>query len=124
MAGDGSVRDRVTEGEPVTIEVWLYAEEGVDGARVTVGFRDAAGQPLGSQTAEGVRLRPARLEPLRLRFPGLPMREGRFFVDVIVNSEDLDAELARDERALELSVFSRDSAGSGPIRLGGSWELP
>jgi hypothetical protein len=124
VAGDGSVRDRVTEGEPVTIEVWLYAEDGVDGARVTVGFRDANGQPLGSQTAEGVRLRPARLEPLRLHFPGLPMREGRFFVDVIVNSEDLDAELARDERALELSVFSRDSAGSGPIRLGGSWELP
>ena len=63
MAGDGSARDRVTEGEPVTIEVWLYAEDGVEGARVTVGFRDTAGQPLGSQTAEGVRLRPARLAP-------------------------------------------------------------
>jgi ABC-2 type transport system ATP-binding protein len=124
IGGDGSARDRVTEGEPVTIEVWLYAEGGVENARVTVGFRDAVSQPLGSQTAEGVRLRPARLEPLRLRFPGLPMREGRFFVDVIVNSEELDAELARDERALELSVFSSDTAGSGPIRLGGSWELP
>ncbi|HTS74517.1 MAG TPA: ABC transporter ATP-binding protein [Gaiellaceae bacterium] len=124
IGGDGTARDRVTEGEPVTIEVWLYAEDGVEGARVTVGFRDAAGQPLGSQTVEGVRLRPARLEPLRLHFPGLPMREGRFFVDVIVSSEELGAELARDERALELSVFSRDSAGSGPIRLGGSWELP
>jgi ABC-type polysaccharide/polyol phosphate transport system ATPase subunit len=124
VAGDGSVRDRVTEGEPVTLEVWLYADEEVDGARVTVGFRDAHEKPLGSQTVEGVRLRPKRLELLRLRFPGLPMREGRFFVDVIVTSADLDAELARAERALELNVFSHDSAGSGPIRLGGSWELP
>jgi hypothetical protein len=124
VAGDGTVRDRVTEGEPVTLEVWLYAEDGVEGARVTVGFRDAAGVPIGSQMLEGVRLRPARLERLRLRFPGLPMREGRFFVDVGVTTEDGDAELARAERALELSVFSSDTGGSGPIRLGGSWEPP
>ena len=124
VAGDGIARDRVTEGEPVTLEVWLYAEDGVDGARVTVGFRDANGVPIGSQMLEGVRLRPARLERLRLRFPGLPMREGRFFVDVGVTTEDGDAELARAERVLELSVFSSDSGGSGPIRLGGSWEPP
>jgi ABC-2 type transport system ATP-binding protein len=124
VAGDGTVRDRVTEGEPVTLEVWLYAEDGLEGARVTVGFRDANGQPVGSQMLEGVRLQPARLERLRLRFPGLPMREGRFFVDVGVTTEDGDAELARAERALELSVFSSDSGGSGPIRLGGSWEPP
>ena len=101
IAGDGTTRDRVTEGEPVTLEVWLYAEAGL----------------------EGVRLRPTRLERLRLRFPGLPMREGRFFVDVGVGSEDAE-ELAVAERALELSVFSHDAGGSGPIRLGGSWELP
>jgi ABC-type polysaccharide/polyol phosphate transport system ATPase subunit len=124
VAGDGTPRDRVTEGEPVTLEVWLYAEDGLEGARVTVGFRDTNGQPIGSQTLEGVRLQPARLERLRLRFPGLPMREGRFFVDVGVTTEDGDAELARAERALELSVFSSDSGGSGPIRLGGSWEPP
>jgi ABC-2 type transport system ATP-binding protein len=124
VGGDGTARDRVTEGEPVTLEVWLYAEDGVEGARVTVGFRDANGLPVGSQMLEGVRLRPARLERLRLRFPGLPMREGRFFVDVGVTTEDGDAELARAERALELSVFSSDSGGSGPIRLGGSWEPP
>ena len=123
VGGDGTVRDRVTEGEPVTIEVWLYAEDGVDGARVTVGFRDASGQPVGSQMLEGVRLRPARLERLRLRFPGLPMREGRFFVDVGLATED-GVELTRAERALELSVFSSDAGGSGPIRLGGSWEPP
>jgi len=124
VAGDGSVRDRVTEGEPLTLEVWLYADEGAEDVRVTVGFRDANGLPVGSQIAEGVRLRPARLERLRLRLPGLPMREGRFYVDVGVTTQDGDAELALAERALELSVFSRDAGGSGPIRLGGSWELP
>jgi ABC-type polysaccharide/polyol phosphate transport system ATPase subunit len=124
VAADGSVRDRLGEGEPVTLEVWLYAEDGVDAARVTVGFRDTNELPIGSQTVEGVRLRPGRLECLRLRFPGLPMREGRFFVDVALMSEDGDAELALAERALELNVFSNELGGSGPIRLGGSWELP
>jgi hypothetical protein len=52
------------------------------------------------------------------------MREGRFFVDVGVTSRDRDAELALAERALELTVFGQDAAGSGPIRLGGTWELP
>jgi ABC-type polysaccharide/polyol phosphate transport system ATPase subunit len=123
VAGDGTVRERVTEGEPMTLEVWLYAEGGLEDGRVTVGFRDANGLPVGSQTLEGVRLRPARLERLRLRFPGLPMREGRFFVDVGVATEDAE-ELALAERALELSVFSSEAGGSGPIRLGGSWEPP
>ena len=124
IAGDGSIRDRFTEGEPMALEVWLYSEEGVEGARVTLGIRDASGAPLGSQSIEEVLLRPERLERLRLNFPGLPMREGRFFVDVGVNSHNGDAELAAAERALELSVFSNDASGAGPIRLGGTWELP
>jgi ABC-2 type transport system ATP-binding protein len=124
VGGDGTPRDRFTEGEPVALEVWLYSEEGVEGANVTVGIREAGEQLVGSQTVEGVLLRPRRLERLRLNFPGLPMREGRFFVDVSVSSRDRDAELALAERALELTVFGQDAAGSGPIRLGGTWELP
>jgi hypothetical protein len=121
---DGTPRDRFTEGEPMALEVWLYSEAGVDDASVTVGIRDAEGRPVGSQTLEGVLLRSERLERLRLNFPGLPMREGRFFVDVGVTTADRDAELARADHALELSVFGQDTAGSGPIRLGGTWELP
>jgi hypothetical protein len=124
LAGDGTARDRFTEGEPMALEVWLYSEQEIEDANVTVGIRDADGRPVGSQTLEGVLLRPERLERLRLNFPGLPMREGRFFVDVGVMSRDRDAELALAERALELSVFGGDAAGSGPIRLGGTWELP
>jgi ABC-2 type transport system ATP-binding protein len=124
IAGDGTVRDRFVEGEPMALEVWLYAEQEVEDASVTVGIRDADGRPVGSQTLEGVRLPPERLERLRLNFPGLPMREGRFFVDVGVTTADRDAELALAERALELSVFGSDAAGSGPIRLGGTWEVP
>ncbi len=124
LAGDGTARDRFTEGEPMALEVCLYSEQEVDDASVTVGIRDADGRPVGSQTVEGIFLRPERLERLRLNFPGLPMREGRFFVDVGVMSRDRDAELALAERALELTVFGNDTAGSGPIRLGGTWELP
>ena len=124
VAGDGSARDRFTEGEPMALEVWLWSEQEVVDAGVTVGIRDTDGRPVGSQTVEGVLLRPERLERLRLNFPGLPMREGRFFVDIGVMSADRDVELALAERALELSVFGSDAAGSGPIRLGGTWELP
>jgi ABC-2 type transport system ATP-binding protein len=124
VAGDGAVRDRFTEGEPMALEVWLYADDGLEGGRVTLGLRDSDGRALGSQSVEGVRLRPGELERLRLHFPGLPLREGRFFVDVGVGTDDGDAELAFAERALELSVFSSDSTGGGSIRLGGTWELP
>ena len=124
VSADGAVRDRFTEGEPVALEVWLYAEEPLEGARVTVGFRDGSGRPVGSQVLTDVRLRAGRLERLRLNFPGLPMREGRYYVDVGVGSEDGHAELALAERALELTVFGQDTGASGPIRLGGTWELP
>src|SRR5262249_14604500 len=104
LAGDGTPRDRFVEGEPMALEVWLYAEQEIDGASVTVGIRDADGRPVGSQTLEAVRLPAGRLERLRLNFPGLPMREGRFFVDIGVTTADRDAELALAERALELTV--------------------
>jgi len=124
VAGDGSVRDRLTGGEPVALEVWLYAEEGLEEGRVTLAFRDSGGNTLGSQSVEGVRLRPGRLERLRLHFPGLPLREGRFFVDVALGAADGEAPLDHAERALELSVFGQDPGGGGSIRLGGTWELP
>ena len=124
VARDGITRDHFVEGEPMALEVWLYAEEELENASVTVGIRDADGRPVGSQTLAGVRLPRERLERLRLNFPGLPMREGRFFVDVAVRTAHQARDLALAERALELSVFGSDTAGSGPIRLGGTWELP
>ena len=124
VAGDGSVRERFTEGEPMALEVWLYAEDGLDEGRVTLGLRDSGGQALGSQTAESVRLAPGKLERLRLHFPGLPLREGRFYVDVALETADGDALLDHDDRALELSVFGQEPGGGGAIRLGGTWELP
>ena len=123
VAGDGVVRDRFSEGEPMALEVWLFAEDGLDEGRVTLGLRDSGDQALGSQTAESVRLRPGQLERLRLHFPGLPLREGRFYVDVGLESGD-GVQLDHAERALELSVFGQDPGGSGAIRLGGTWELP
>jgi homopolymeric O-antigen transport system ATP-binding protein len=124
VAGDGSIRERFTEGEPMALEVWLYAEQGLEAGRVTVGFRDSEGNDLGWQTAEQVLLRPAQLERLRLHFPGLPMREGRFVVAVAIQNGDGSTVLASADPALELNVFGEGTDGGGPIRLGGSWELP
>ncbi len=109
----------------MALEVWLYAEDGLDDARVTLGMRDSGGRTARLADAlTAVRLRPGRLERLRLHFPGLPMREGRFFVDVGLETGDGDAQLDHAERALELSVFGQDPGGGGAIRLGGTWELP
>lgn len=124
VAGDGSIRDRFVEGEPMALEVWLYAEDGLEEGRVTVGIRDETGRVLGSQTVQRVLLRPAQLERLRLYFPGLPMREGRFVVAVGVTKGDGSVQVASADPALELSVFSDGLDGGGPIRLGGHWELP
>ena len=124
VAGDGAIRDRFIEGEPMALEVWLYAEDGLEEGRVTVRIRDETGRELGSQTAQRVLLRPAQLERLRLYFPGLPMREGRFSISVAVRNGGGSTELALADPALELSVFSEGLDGGGPIRLGGRWELP
>src|SRR5438094_637047 len=35
VAGDGSIRERFTEGEPMALEVWLYAEQGLEEGRVS-----------------------------------------------------------------------------------------
>jgi ABC-type polysaccharide/polyol phosphate transport system ATPase subunit len=124
LSADGERRDRVVEGEPLALEIWLYSSTGARGLNVTVRIRESSNREIGSQTATAVDLRPQRLEPLRLHLAESPLRDGRFFVDVSVSSHDGDAELALAERALELSVFSRDSGAAGPVRLGGSWELP
>ena len=126
VGGDGAARDRFTEGEPMALEVWLYADDGVDGASVTVGIRDADGKPVGSQTLEGVLLRSERLERLRLALPRACRcgRGGSSSTWASTTATVVTRSSARAERALELTVFGSDAAGSGPIRLGGTWELP
>lgn len=124
VAGDGAVRTTFVEGEPFVLEFWLYSGTGIDGARVSVGIRDASGQALGAQTAAGVDLRAERLEPVRLHLAEAPLREGRFFVDLVVTSHDGDRKYADQQRVLELSIFSQDASAGGPVRLGGTWELP
>src|SRR5437764_5616941 len=39
VAGDGARRDRLIEGEPLALEVWLYSGTGAQGLNVTVGIR-------------------------------------------------------------------------------------
>ena len=124
VGGDGAARTEFIEGEPFVLEAWLYSGTGVEGAHVTIGVREASGRAVGAKTAAGVTLRAERLEPVRLHLHEPPMREGRFVVDVVVTSHDGDRELALVERALELSVFSQDATAGGPVRLGGTWEIP
>ena len=91
----------------------------------TLAFRDAAGQLVAARTHPAAsRCAPASPRSLRLHLEALPFRDGVYRVDLSVVSHDGDKILAEEERALELSIFSNDPGASGPIRLGGVWELP
>jgi ABC-type polysaccharide/polyol phosphate transport system ATPase subunit len=124
LAGDQTVSDRFLEGEPFGIEVWLRSETGVDGAQLTLSFRDSGGRPLAAQTTPALDLAPGALQLVRLHLPESPLRDGRFFVDVTVVSAANDRELAVAENALEITVFAQEATASGPVRLGGAWEVP
>ena len=124
VSTDGSARQTYVEGEPVTLEAELFSEDEFPGTRATIRVREASGQVIGSQTFEDFDVSAAHTTLVRLHFDSLPLREGRFFVDVRVESHDGDAVLAERDRALELSVFSHDPRAGGPVRLGGTWEAP
>jgi ABC-type polysaccharide/polyol phosphate transport system ATPase subunit len=124
LAGDQAVRDRFMEGEPFAVEVWLRSETGLTAAQVTIGFRDAGGRPLASQTTPAVDLPPGALQPVRLHLHEPPFRDGRLIVDIRVISHDQDEELAAADSALELTIFGQEASAGGPVRLGGEWELP
>jgi ABC-2 type transport system ATP-binding protein len=124
VAGDQSIRDSFMEGEPFVVEVWLRSETGLRAAQLTIGFRDGGGRPLAAQTTPAVDLQPKELQAVRLHLHEPPLRDGRFFVDARVVSQEQDRELAVAESALELTVYGQEASSEGPIRLGATWELP
>ena len=124
VAGDLVIRTRFVEGEPICFDATLLAPEGADGLAFSLGIRDASGHAIGVRTATGVALRPGIPESVRFHVDSLPLREGRFFIDIRVTSHDGDAILVDAERALEISVFAHEPGGGGPVRIPGAFELP
>ena len=125
VAGDGAVRDRFTEGEPMALEVWLYAEQGLDGrqrdgrpprlrrpaARVAdrstrsgcgrSGWSGCGCTSPGCRCGRGASTSTSASRPATAT-PSSPMRRAR-------------------ARAQRLRPGPRRG---GAIRLGGTWELP
>ena len=124
VSGDGTIRTRFIEGEPVVLETTVLAETGAESVQFTLAFRDTAGQLVAARTHPAVTLRAGIPEVLRLHLETLPFRDGVYRIDLSVVSHDGDQILAEEERALELSIFSNEPGGSGPIRLVGAWEVP
>jgi ABC-type polysaccharide/polyol phosphate transport system ATPase subunit len=124
IAGDGAIRTRFLEAEPLVLETTVQSETGADGVQFTLKVRDAAGQMVASRTNPSVTLRPGIPEAIRFHVAELPFREGAYWIDVEVMSHDSDEVLGEQERALELSIFAHDPGGAGPVRLAGAWELP
>jgi ABC-type polysaccharide/polyol phosphate transport system ATPase subunit len=124
IAGDGAIRTRFLEAEPLVLETTVLAEGGAESVQFTLAVRDAAGQLVASRTNAGVTLRPGIPEAIRFHVAELPFREGAYRIDVGVMSHDSDEILGELERARELSIFAHDPGASGPVRLAGAWELP
>ncbi len=120
IAGDGAIRTRFLEAEPLVLETTLLAETGAEGVQFTLTFRDAAGQLIASRTNASVSLRPGIPEAVRLHVAELPFRDGIYRIDVVVLSHDSDEILVEQEKALELS-----SSRTSPARAGRcDWRAP
>src|SRR3954469_1270104 len=124
IAGDGAIRTRFLEAEPLVLETTLLAEAGAEGVQLSLTFRDAAGQVIASRTNASLSLRPGIPEAVRLHVAELPFRDGTYRIDVSVVSHDSDEILVEQEKALELSLFSHDPGAGGPVRLAPRGELP
>ncbi len=124
ISGDGTIRTRFIEGEPVVLETTVLAVTGAESVQFTFAFRDPSGQLVAARTHPAVTLRAGIPEPLRFHLEALPFRDGVYRIDLSVVSHDGDKILAEEERALELSIFSNEPGATGPIRLVGAWEVP
>ncbi len=121
---DGTVSERFVEAESVVIEAVIGSETGLRSALVVIGLRDPSGHAVGAQHSEPIDVPAGQPTVVRLRIPSLPLRDGRYAVDVTVLNHTMSDALASRLAAMELSIFSRDAHASGPIRLGGEWETP
>jgi ABC-type polysaccharide/polyol phosphate transport system ATPase subunit len=122
VAGDGAIRSHFIEGEPAVIETVLFSETGVSGAEVRISIENEEGRLLASRTAPNVEVRADWPETIRLHLDAIPLREGRFPIDVRVVGFD-GSELASQRKALVLSVAPHEEGADGPVRLAGKWEL-
>jgi ABC-2 type transport system ATP-binding protein len=122
LGGGGDVREHFLEGEPAVVEVELHSQTPVGDVLLTVTFRTETGERVGGRSVDGLELAAGQATVARLCLPALPLREGRFLVDVRVHDSD-GSELVVRERALELTVLAHEAGAEGPVRLGGSWEI-
>jgi ABC-2 type transport system ATP-binding protein len=112
-----------SEGEPGVFEVRLFAPVPLPAGRLTVGILSADGSPVGSQELAPFNPPIAIESIVQLRLPALPLREGRFRVDVALDSAEDGAPLARRSGALEFTVTPGSELSAGPVSLGGSWHV-
>jgi ABC-2 type transport system ATP-binding protein len=122
VGADGLTRDAFLERESACFVIILSATDPTV-ARVTVTIRDQAGQALTVATHPAVDIA-HRPTSIKLHSHPLPVREGRFHLDLRVEAYDGSRTLAEAEHAAEFGVFPNDPAGGGPVFWNTAWELP
>jgi ABC-type polysaccharide/polyol phosphate transport system ATPase subunit len=124
VAGPEGVSDRLVSGEPCTIEVVYETVEPVTPV-TTLTVKTVDGMLIAGiddrsdfdsvPGAPGMRTATFHLE-------SLPLMEGRFAIDVVLERETGGYPFHQVERAVEFTVFS-SGRGFGPVALPGRWQV-
>jgi ABC-2 type transport system ATP-binding protein len=122
VAGPEGVSDRLVSGEPCTIEVIYELVEPVTPV-TTITVKTVDGMLMAGldnrsdfETLAGA----TGLRSVTLHVDRLPLMEGRFAIDVMLERETGGYPFHQVERAVEFTVFS-SGRGFGPVALSGSW---
>ncbi len=124
VAGPDGVTDRLVSGEPCTIEVVYETVEPV--TPVTTLTVKTVDGTLIAGIDDRSDFDPVPGEPgfrsARFQIERLPLMEGRFSIDVVLERETGGYPFHEVERAVEFTVFS-SGRGFGPVALQGTWDV-
>ena len=123
LGADGTPRQQVLAGEPLTLEIALSAHGAVAPPRLHVELRDDAGALVAEDVVDTAALgwpHAGGTALARLEVPSPPLEFGRFHVRASLEGADGSGVLHALDDAVVFVVYP-DGDGRGLVRLGGTW---
>ncbi len=123
LGADGTAREQILAGEPLTLEIELSARAAIAPPRLHLELRDDAGVLVAEDETETARLGwidGGGSVLARLDVPAPPLEFGRFHLRVSLETGDERRLLHALDDAVVFVVYP-DGDGRGLVRLGGTW---